>query len=256
MFGWLKRRRPYQLGQEAATAIVGEIEERIAARVVPASDRFMDVLRQRLGKLWDNPAVDSRTVLRAEWDEFERSLGDFLGEMQAEINIKNYKWDEIIDGTGMRETLDEFIREQMTAVKDSMMQRAATMITGAVEEIERREKQRPAQQDDALDGEAKEVMRIKMICEVARGSAEAVREGKVDAEWFDHERKRYEKHRAMALDASKTLTDKFYRDAATHSIIDLCMIAGDRKAARALFRSVHTSTIRDEILEAHPMLRV
>jgi hypothetical protein len=255
MFGWIKRRRAHHLGQQAGTAIVGEIEERIAGRVMPASDRFMDVLRQRLAKLWDDPAIDPRTVLRAEWGEFETSLGEFLGEMQAEINIKTYKWDEIIEGTGMRETLDEFIREHMTVVKNSMMQQAAAMITEAADEIERRQKQ-AALQDDAHDSEAEEVMRIKMICEVAHGSAETVQEGKGDLEWLDHERKRYEKHRAMALDASKTIADKFYRDAAIHHIVDLCMAAGDRKAARALFRSVRTNTIRDKIREAYPVLRV
>ena len=256
MFGWLKRRRAYHLDQEAATAIVAEIEEHIAGRVMPASDRFMEVLRKRLAKLWDNPAIDPRTVLRAEWEEFEGSLGDFLGEMRAEINTKTYKWDEIIDGTGMRETLDEFIREQMTVVKDSMMQRAATMITGAADEIDRHEKQPAAAHDDPDDPEVKEVMRIKMICELAHGSAETVREGIDDPEWLDNERKRYEKHRGAALEASKTITDKFHQDAAIHHIIHLCMIAGDRRAARVLFGSVRTSTIRDAILEEYPMLRV
>jgi hypothetical protein len=42
----------------------------------------------------------------------------------------------------------------------------------------------------------------------------------------------------------------------THYIVDLCMIAGDRKAARALFRSVRTNEIRDKILEVYPVLRV
>ena len=61
--------------------------------------------------------------------------------MRAEINIKTYKWDEVIDGGGMRETLNQFIRERMTAVKNTMMQQAATMIAEATAEIERREKQ-------------------------------------------------------------------------------------------------------------------
>lgn len=255
MFGWIKKRRAFQLGQQAGAAIVDEIEGRIAGRVIPASERFMDILRRRLATLWDDPAVDPRAALRVEWDEFQKSLGEFLGEMRAEINIKTYKWDEIIDGAEMRETHDHFIRERLTTVKNTMMQQAATIIAEATAEIERREKQPTARQDDALDGEAKEVMRVKMICEVAHGSAQTVREAKDDPEWLDHERKRYEKHRTMALDAAKAIMNEFYRDAAVHNIIDLCMIAGDRDAARALFRSVRTDMIRDEILEAHPTLR-
>ena len=51
------------------------------------------------------------------------------------------------------------------------------MISEAADEIERRKNQAP-RQDDAHDSEAKEIMRIKMICEVAHGSAETVREGR------------------------------------------------------------------------------
>jgi hypothetical protein len=74
----------------------------------------------------------------------------------------------------MRETLDEFISEQMNVVKDSMIQRAATMITDAADEIGCREKQPAAAHNDPDDPEVKEVMRIKMICELAHGSAETM----------------------------------------------------------------------------------
>jgi hypothetical protein len=59
----------------------------------------------------------------------------------------------------------------------------------------------------------------------------------------------------MALGAAKAIADEFYRDAAVHSIIDLCMIAGDRDEAKTPFRSVRTDMIRAKILEAHPTLR-
>ena len=59
----------------------------------------------------------------------------------------------------------------------------------------------------------------------------------------------------MALDAAKSIRGEFYRDAEIHDIIDLCMIAGDRDAAKALFRSVRTEMIRNKILKTHPTLR-
>ena len=253
VFGWIKKRRAFRLGQQAAVAITDEIEERIAGRVMTASERFMNVLKQRLATLWDDASEDPRAALRVERDEFEKNLSEFLGEMRAEINIKTYRWGEIIDSGG--ETLDQYIHKRLTAVKNTMMQQAAKMIAEATAEIERREKQPTVRQNNALDGQAKEVMRIKMICQVAHGSAQTVREAKDDPEWIDHERKRYEKHRTMALDAAKVITDEFYRDAAVHSIIELCIMAGDRDAARALFRSVRTDMIRDKVLGAHPALR-
>jgi hypothetical protein len=47
----------------------------------------------------------------------------------------------------------------------------------------RQQEQQPAE-DNAPDGEAKAVMRIKMIWEVAHGSAETIREAKDDPEWI------------------------------------------------------------------------
>jgi hypothetical protein len=122
-------------------------------------------------------------------------------------------------------------------------------------EAEARSQKSAMVDESSRDGEAKEVMRVKMICEVAHSSAQTVREGKEDAEWLDHERKRYEKHRATALDAAKAITDEFYRDAAVHNIVDLCMIAGDRDVAKAVLRAVRTDYVRDKILEAYPALR-
>jgi hypothetical protein len=109
--------------------------------------------------------------------------------------------------------------------------------------------------DDAPEGEAEKVVQVQMICKVASGSAETVAAASDDAEWLAHERERYEKHRAKALELAKTITDQFFRDAAVHNVIDLCMAAGDRDAAKALFGSVRTDMIQEKILEAHPTLR-
>src|SRR5262249_3153991 len=77
---------------------------------------------------WDDPAIKPVVMLRAERDEFEKELANFLGEMRAEINIKTYKWDEVIEATGGREMLDTYIRERMGAVKNAMMHQAETMV--------------------------------------------------------------------------------------------------------------------------------
>ena len=141
MFGWPSKRRVYRTGQQTAAAIVQEIDSRIAGRVIPASERFMDIMRQRLAMIWDDP-VEPRVAVRAEWDEFEKALGAFLGEMKAEINIKSYKWDHFIEAAGAREMLDQLIRDRLTTIKNDMMQQATAIIADVVSEIERREKRR------------------------------------------------------------------------------------------------------------------
>ena len=136
MFGWPKRRRVYRTGQQTAEAIIQKIDDRIAERIIPASDHFVDIMRQRLAMIWNDP-VDPRVALRAEWDEFEKALAAFLGEMKAEININSYKWDSFIEAAGAREMVDHLIRDRLTTIKNDMMQQAAVIIADLNYEIER-----------------------------------------------------------------------------------------------------------------------
>ncbi len=111
MLDWITKRRADRMGRH-------EIGARINGRVIPASERFMNVLRQRLAMLWDDPAIEPRVMLRAEWDAFGNELAAFLGEIR----------DEVIEGVEAREALDTFIRERMSMVKDAMIKQAETMI--------------------------------------------------------------------------------------------------------------------------------
>jgi hypothetical protein len=42
------------------------------------------------------------------------------------------------------------------------------------------------------------------------------------------------------------LQDEFYRDFATHQLIDACMVAGEEPLARALLVSIRDGFVRDE----------
>jgi predicted ABC-class ATPase len=139
MFSWRKKRRLYRTGQQTAAVIVQEIDDRIAGRVIPASERFMDIMRQRFAMIWDDP-VEPRTAVAAEWDEFEKALGAFVDEMKAEINIKSYKWDDFIEAAGAWEMVEQVVWDRLTAIKNDMMQQAAAIIAGVMSEIERRER--------------------------------------------------------------------------------------------------------------------
>ena len=141
MFGWFKKRRVYRTGQQTADAIIQKIDDRIAQRVIPASEHFVDIVRQRLAMISNDP-VEPRVALRAEWDEFEKALGAFLVEMKAEINIRSYKWDRFIEAAGAREMLDQLIQDRLTTIKNDMMQQATAIIADVMSEVERREKGR------------------------------------------------------------------------------------------------------------------
>jgi len=93
------------------------------------------------------------------------------------------------------------------------------------------------------------------MCLVACDSAEiagsaAIAEG---AESVKRDRLRFESAKRMSLELTKSITDEVYRDSALHSIVDLCMKANDIATARILVQAIKTPTIREKILEQHPV---
>ena len=146
MFEWLKKRRAFALGQKAAEMTTGEIDNHITARVLPASQRFIRVFEERLTTIWDEPpsSPDPRARLYVELQSFKENLDTFIGEMRAEINIKTYKFDDLIDAANkdgsVRKHLDKYIAGRLTAIESTMFDEVESKSKQAIAEIERREK--------------------------------------------------------------------------------------------------------------------
>jgi hypothetical protein len=51
------------------------------------------------------------------------------------------------------------------------------------------------------------------------------------------------------------ISDDLLRDAAVRQIVELCLKANDAKTARPLFRAIQAVSIRQEVLNEHPVLR-
>ena len=106
--------------------------------------------------------------------------------------------------------------------------------------------------------EAKTVIKVQMLCGVTKDSAEtAGRTHEIldtDEEFTIRERERYVRNKERAIKLAEALIDEFYRDAALHHIIDLCMTAKDADAID-LLKKVRTEFIREKIIEAYPSTR-
>lgn len=72
--------------------------------------------------------------------------------------------------------------------------------------------------------------------------------------WFEYEHSRYQRLRDEALQLADKLTDEFYRSAAVHLLVELCMKADDVEDARALFARCEVDFIREKIVEQYPEL--
>jgi hypothetical protein len=113
-------------------------------------------------------------------------------------------------------------------------------------------------QDDGPPGEAEALAKIKHLCWMAGMSAESVALGKKSGtppeDWDEYEHSRYQRLRDEALQLADKLTDEFYRSAAVHFLVEVCMKAGDVDNARALFAQCEVDFIREKIVEQYPEL--
>jgi hypothetical protein len=103
-------------------------------------------------------------------------------------------------------------------------------------------------------GEADKVLRVRGLCETGKWSARYLREGGLNDEMRAYEAGVYAKRKEAALELARELTDEFYRDAALHSIIELCVEGREVDYARKLLDVIEVAIIRQKILTAYPYL--
>ncbi|MCC8966406.1 hypothetical protein H8A95_29810 [Bradyrhizobium sp. Pear76] len=104
-------------------------------------------------------------------------------------------------------------------------------------------------------GDIEAAQRIRAICRDAAGCAEAISSpDKRSPKQQQIERDRYERAAKAAMETAMKISDQLVRDSAVREIVGLCMKANNIKTGRALFRAIHASSIKAEVLKEHPSL--
>jgi hypothetical protein len=114
-------------------------------------------------------------------------------------------------------------------------------------------------------GDIEAAHRIREICRSAADSAEKVaglagrtdnknNKGKETAR-NKYEAERYERAAKAAMVIAMKISDGLMRDASVRQIVNLCVKADDLKTARTLFRAIQAVSIREDVLNDHPLLR-
>ncbi|MBR0869277.1 hypothetical protein JQ633_02820 [Bradyrhizobium tropiciagri] len=103
-------------------------------------------------------------------------------------------------------------------------------------------------------GDIEAAQRIRAICRAAADSAEKVGKPQGRPTQQQAERDRYEQAAKTAMEIAMKISDELVRDSAVREIVGLCIKANNMKTARALFRAIHTGSIKDEVLREHPAL--
>ena len=113
-------------------------------------------------------------------------------------------------------------------------------------------------------GDIEAAQKIREICRSAADSAERLGRpvGLADGErnmpnnkQGEPDSERYQRAARAAMEIAMKISDDLMRDAAVREIVDLCIKANDMRTAPILFRAIQAASIREAMLNDHPVLR-
>jgi hypothetical protein len=112
-------------------------------------------------------------------------------------------------------------------------------------------------------GDIEAAHRIRVICRSAADSARKITDfadrpeskKKNDIKEQKSDTERYERAARAAMEIAMKISDGLLRDSSVRQIVGLCVTANDMKTARILFRAIQAVSIREDVLNDHPMLR-
>lgn len=106
-------------------------------------------------------------------------------------------------------------------------------------------------------GDIEAAHRIRDICRSAADSAEKIAGAadRPDDSTRQYEAERYQRAAKAAMEIAIKISDDLLRDASLRHIVSLCVKADDLKTGRILFRAVQAPSIREDLLNDHPVLR-
>jgi hypothetical protein len=106
-------------------------------------------------------------------------------------------------------------------------------------------------------GDIEAAHKIRSICRSAADSAEKSGglAGPVDSKQKKYEAERYERAAKTAMEIAIKISDDLVRDSSVRQIVSLCVTANDLRTARILFRAIQAVSIREDVLDDHPILR-
>ena len=97
------------------------------------------------------------------------------------------------------------------------------------------------------------------IREICRSAADSAEKAGSSADRPDnkskYETERYERAAKAAMEIAIKISDDLLRDSSVRQIVNLCAKANDLRTARILFRAIQAVSIREEVLNDHPVLR-
>jgi hypothetical protein len=106
-------------------------------------------------------------------------------------------------------------------------------------------------------GDIEAAQRIREICRSATDSAEKA-DGfadRPDSKKNKYESERYQRAAKVTMEIAIKISDDLLRDSAVRQIVKLCVKANDLRTAQILLRAIQAVSVREDVLNDHPVLR-
>jgi hypothetical protein len=106
-------------------------------------------------------------------------------------------------------------------------------------------------------GDIQAAKKIREICRSAEDSAAKLSgfAGRPDNKKHKCDAERYHRAAKAAMEIALKISDDLLRDSSVSQIVNLCIKADDLRTARVLFRAIQAISIREDVLNEHPILR-
>jgi hypothetical protein len=182
---------------------------------------------------------DTPTPLRRYLDQ---SLGELSGLRLAGNFVRLLRWNAILDAA-----IERYVSERNAQGNTQAEAVGAIKVDG-----KDAEKEEANEADNDGPDEAEKVVNIQTKCQIGTLFAGRMYDPEED---FKDQSARYKRIRDECITLVDRIEDEFYRGAAVHQIIDMCLVAKDLAVFRSLLVSVRDEFLREKIFETAPILR-
>ena len=122
----------YALGQSAAASMAAAVDAYLDPRLTKLRANLLDVFRQRLETICDEPDYTPQQVVQAELRIFQEQLESFTERMQQEVAEHVADWHRTAELTGVMESFRDYVAHKANTVKLELLTEAVSMGGDAV----------------------------------------------------------------------------------------------------------------------------
>lgn len=139
MFEFFKKRREQrevrqhelEMGRRAGRSLYEAVREYLDGRLPEVSTKLLDVFRQRLATIHNEPEHPPELVAKVEWDIFQKQINEFPTRMRQEVDANLREWMSVADDLHVREMIDHYVAKRIADASSALTQESLLLLAEA-----------------------------------------------------------------------------------------------------------------------------